>query len=179
MTAAETFDGLKCGSRSADRSLVDLADISTILWRERQMLEQLLFKMTVEHLVLSTGDTRWLPKATEEVELVLESIGRAELLRAMAVREVGERLGLGAAPTLRELIPQAPAPWDAVLQEHRNAFLELTAEIEEMARTNRELIQRGAMAVRQLLESLGAAEPDALSRRPERRPTGTMINEVF
>jgi hypothetical protein len=157
---------------------VDLADISTILWRERQMLEQLLFKMTVEHLVLASGDTRWLVKATEEVELVLESIGRAELLRAMAVREAGAKLGLGPAPTLRELIPAAPSPWDSVLQEHRNAFLELTAEIEELARTNRELIQRGATAVRQLLDSLGAAEAEPYTRAPERRATGTMINEV-
>jgi hypothetical protein len=158
---------------------VDLADVSTILWRERQMLEQLLYKMGVEHLVLAAGETRWLPQATEEVELVLESIGRAELLRAMAVREVGEQLGLGGAPTLRELIPAAPPPWDAVLQEHRTAFMDLTAEIEEMARTNRELIQRGAAAVRALLDSLGALESgDALARRPERRVSGTVVNEV-
>src|SRR5438045_4734995 len=37
-----------------------LAELSSILWRERDMLELLLFKLEEEQLVLAAGRTRWL-----------------------------------------------------------------------------------------------------------------------
>ena len=37
-----------------------LSDVSNILWRERQLLELLLFKLEEEQLVLASGRARWL-----------------------------------------------------------------------------------------------------------------------
>jgi len=56
-----------------------LRDVSAILWRERHLLELLLFKLDEEQLVLAAGRTRWLARATREVEMVLEEIRQTEL----------------------------------------------------------------------------------------------------
>ena len=37
-----------------------LSEVSNILWRQRQLLELLLFKLEEEQLVLKSGSTRWL-----------------------------------------------------------------------------------------------------------------------
>ena len=58
-----------------------LREVSAILWRERHLLELLLFKLDEEQLVLAAGRTRWLPRATREVEMVLEEIRQTELER--------------------------------------------------------------------------------------------------
>ena len=46
-----------------------LADFCRILWRERELLELLLFKLEEEQLVLASGRGRWLAHATHEVEV--------------------------------------------------------------------------------------------------------------
>ena len=43
-----------------------MEDLSLILWRERELLETMLYKLEVEQLVLSSGRTRWLAHATRE-----------------------------------------------------------------------------------------------------------------
>ena len=70
-----------------------LNELSTALWRERELLEMLLFKLEEEELVLTSGRTRWLGRASREVESVLDQIRGVELGRAIeaddAAREVG------------------------------------------------------------------------------------------
>ena len=39
---------------------MSLSEVSNILWRERRLLELLVFKLEEEHLVLASGRTRWL-----------------------------------------------------------------------------------------------------------------------
>jgi len=51
-----------------------LSEVSSILWRERQLLELLLFKLEEEQLLLAAGRTRWLPHATREVDRVLAQL---------------------------------------------------------------------------------------------------------
>ncbi|HEX4777551.1 MAG TPA: flagellar protein FlgN, partial [Acidimicrobiia bacterium] len=55
---------------------MSLSDVSNILWRERQLLELLLFKLEEEQMILAGGRTRWLPHATREVETVLGELKR-------------------------------------------------------------------------------------------------------
>jgi hypothetical protein len=142
---------------------MSLADVSSILWRERQLLEQLLFKLTEEQMLLAAGQIRWIVPATNEVEIVLDEINRMELVRAMEVQAVGTALRLGPNPSLRELADAAPAPWDGMLMNHREAFLSLTDEITQMARVNRELLTRGDHAVRQVLDSFSEADHGGLT----------------
>ena len=84
-----------------------LREVSAILWRERHLLELLLFKLDEEQLVLAAGRTRWLPRATREVEMVLEEIRQTELERAVEVSRVALELGLPAGAGLRQLADAA------------------------------------------------------------------------
>jgi hypothetical protein len=128
-----------------------LADLSSILWREREMLELLLFKLEEEQLILAGGRSRWLAHATREVELVLDQIRRTEVVRAAEVEAVGQQLGVGSNPSLTDLAEHAHAPWNELLQEHRKAFLRLTAEVTALAETNRDLLTSGQRAVRETM----------------------------
>ena len=142
-----------------------LREVSAILWRERHLLELLLFKLDEEQLVLAAGRTRWLPRATREVEMVLEEIRQTELERAVEVTRVAVDLGLPAGASLRQLAEAAPPPWQGMLAEHRQAFLSLTDEVTALVQTNRELLGRGQKAVRDVLAQLhgndGAVEVGA------------------
>ena len=134
-----------------------LREVSAILWRERHLLELLLFKLDEEQLVLAAGRTRWLARATREVEMVLEEIRQTELERAVEVSRVAVDLGLGAGASLRQLAEAASEPWRGILAEHREAFLTLTDEVTALVQTNRELLVRGQKAVRDVLASIGDA----------------------
>ena len=133
---------------------MSLTEVSNILWRERQLLELLLFKLEEEQLLLAAGRSRWLAHATREVETVLGEIKRVESTRAMEVEAVAVQLGLARTASLRELAEAAPAPWDAVLTDHREAFLQATQEITTLAHDNRELLSRGYQAARSVLSSM-------------------------
>jgi flagellar biosynthesis/type III secretory pathway chaperone len=129
-------------------------EVSNILWRERHLLELLLFKLEEEQLLLAAGRARWLSHATREVEMVLEELKTVELSRAVASDAAGRELGLGADASLRALADAAPPPWRDLLHEHRRAFLELTEELVGTASTNRELLARGSQAAQDMLASL-------------------------
>jgi hypothetical protein len=138
-----------------------LNDVSNILWRERQLLEMLIFKLEEEQLVLAAGRTRWLSHATREVETVLEELKRAELDRAIEVESAAKELGLSTAPTLRELAELTPVPWNKIFEEHRRALLETAQEIESVARANHDLLSRGHQAAREALATVGQVEIDS------------------
>lgn len=129
-------------------------EVSAVLWRERELLELLLFKLEIEQLLLAAAHTRWLPHATREVEVILEEIRETELSRAVAVEGLSLDLGLGASPSLRDLADAAPTPWQDIFGDHRAAFLTLTQEITDAAKTNREVMLIGQKASRQALLGL-------------------------
>jgi hypothetical protein len=137
---------------------MSLAQLSNLLWREREMLELLLFKLEEEQLLLAAGRSRWIARATHEVEVVLEAIGQAELVRAAEVDAVARELGLPPDTSLRELSQRAPDPWGGILSEHREKFLEVTSEISRLAEVNRELITTGQRAAIAALRTLDGVE---------------------
>lgn len=113
-----------------------LREVSAILWRERHLLELLLFKLEEEQLLLAAGRTRWLPRATHEVDTVLEELAATELERAMAVAGVVGELSLPPDPSLGRLTAAAPPPWPAMLGEHRHVLLTLSGEVKGVASDN-------------------------------------------
>lgn len=131
-----------------------LEQLSEVLWRERHLLELLLFKLEEEQLVLGSGRTRWLGHATREVEAVLDEIRGAELGRAIEADEAARELDLPSGTGLAELAAHAPAPWDDLLRAHRDAFASLTAEISALADGNRELLAVSHRAAQETLASL-------------------------
>jgi hypothetical protein len=128
--------------------------LSQILWRERELLETLLYKLEVEQLVMATGRTRWLLQSAKDVEAVLEVIRETEILRAVAVDQVAEQMGLAPNPSLHTMIEAAEEPWTSILSDHRDAFARITADVQTLAETNRHLITAGIRSARETLLSL-------------------------
>ncbi len=158
-----------------------LTEVSNILWRERQLLELLLFKLEEEQLLLAAGRSRWLAHATREVETVLAEIRRVEVTRAADVEALAVSLGLQATASLRELAAAAPPPWNSVLEDHREAFLAATQEITSLAQDNRELLNRGYNAARQVLSSMDdqRVETYSPSGLKTNRPATRLVDEVI
>ena len=131
-----------------------MEDLSLILWRERELLDTLLYKLEIEQLVLAGGKSRWLPSAAREVEMILDSIRETELLRAVAADEAASSIGLASNPSLRALAEAVEEPWRSILLDHREAFLGYTRDIAEIAATNRELLTAGQQAARDMFLGL-------------------------
>jgi len=130
------------------------AEVSTMLWRERDALQLLLFKLIEEQLIVSSGRTRWLPQANEEIEFALEQLRGTEVLRAAETDAIAEELGLAIPATLAQLEAAADEPWATLYGEHRRALLQLIAEIDQVTAENRKLLVAGARAVRETLLSV-------------------------
>lgn len=128
--------------------------LSGVLWRERQLLELLLFKLEEEQLILTSGRTQWLGHATREVESVLEQIRTAELGRSLEADLAAHEVGIPAGASLRTLAESAPAPWDDLLMEHHAAFVDLTDQINALAAGNRDLLATSHRATQETLMSL-------------------------
>lgn len=145
-----------------------LAEVSDILWRERELLDVLLFKLEEEQLLLAAGKVRWLARATREVELVLEQIRLAELTRSVEVDAVAPSLGLPPSPSLSKLAEAAPAPWDDLFSAHRTAFLTLTQEISALAEANRDYVSSAYHSAQETLRVLGGDELDGYTASGKR-----------
>lgn len=159
-----------------------LNNVSNILWRERQLLELLLYKLEVEQLLLASGRNRWVAQAANEVESVLEAIRSAELVRSVEVDAAASELGLEPDPSLQELADASPAPWDGILGDHREAFLAMTQEILAVAGSNRELLNRGQRAVREALAFVQGPDDDTYTpsgARSDRLSSPWIIDEVL
>lgn len=125
--------------------------LSLVLWRERELLETLQYRLEVEQLVMATGQTRWLANAARDVELAVEKLREMELLRAVAADEAAAALGLAANPSLAELVASADEPWRSILADHRDAFIAISEDVERVAATNRILIAHGLRAAHETL----------------------------
>jgi hypothetical protein len=134
-------------------------DLSSILWRERDLLELLLFKLEVEQLVLTSGRTHWLAVAAREVEAVLQEIRDAELLRAVAVDTLAAELGLEPNASLQEIARASEEPWQGIWLDHREAFTTVATQISEMSESNRVLLTAGYQAAQATLLSLTEKAP--------------------
>lgn len=130
---------------------MSLIELSSVLWRTRELMELLLFKLEEEQVLLASGRSRWLAHATREVEMVLEQMRETEVIRAAHAQAAAVELGLSAEASLGEIADAAAMPWSDLLHEHRKSFLTLTAEISGLAATNRDLLSAGQRAARETM----------------------------
>lgn len=134
-------------------------EVSAILWRERELLELLMFKLEEEQLLLTSGKTRWLQHATREVEQVLERLRSSSLTRAVEVSSLAEEWGASTEATLRELAAHAPeGPWREIFGGHLQAMSELTSQIKQLKDVNEQFLRA---ALRSTQETLAGITPDA------------------
>lgn len=136
---------------------VGYSAVSTLLWREREALQLLLFKLIEEQLVLRAGQTLLLVEANQEIEHAVEQLQCAEVMRAAEVDAIAQQLGTAELPSLAEFAETAPEPWATIFSEHRDALKQLVAEVEQTTEINRALLVAGASSVRETLSSLTEA----------------------
>jgi hypothetical protein len=148
------------------------AALCTRLWVERDLLEELLFKLSEVQLVVGSGSTRWLNRADDEARRALEALQDTEVVRAVAVEDLIQRCRLGSDATLRELIAIAPAPWDSLLSDHCEELRNLALSIDAAANENRRRLQLGLDTTREALDRVQSirdtydARGDAIAQRP-------------
>ena len=130
--------------------------MSNLLWRQRQLLDLLQFKLDEECLLLETGHDQWLAHATREVELVMDEISRVEMARALELASVAPEFGLTVQPSLADLALAVPEPWDALFHDHRTALRLAAGEVLDAAARARPLLRQGrentVAALRMLVE---------------------------
>jgi hypothetical protein len=158
-----------------------MEELAGLLNRERMLLELLLFKLVSLRQLLLSGEVRFLPWAAEEVDRATAKVREAELRRSLAVEDLSVTLRQGAAAavvttpspvTLRTLAESAPEPWRTIFAEHRRAFLELAADLEDAISATRRLAVSGGAAVTATLDRLTGATPAATAPSP-RTPAAT------
>lgn len=98
-----------------------LAELSGLLWREREVLEQLLGLLTV-----GIDDV--------ETDGLLHSISSLELHRAITAREAALELGLEGDPSLQDIIERSDDEWAAVLAGHRRSLQGLADDVKARLR---------------------------------------------
>jgi hypothetical protein len=153
---------------SGTGALAAFEALTDVLWREREVLEALLYKLTAQQMVLRSGESRWLARADAEVRAAIEGLQDFEVLRAAEVDLLVRHYGLPANASLRELAEAAPEPWPTVLFDHREALRTLTFEVDAVAAHNRRLLQAGEQATREALDRItvsGSRLPDAYDAR--------------
>jgi len=139
-------------------------DLSAVLWRERELLELLTFKLEEEQLLLAAGRSRWVSHASREVEQVLERLRSTGLERAASSAEVAEEWGVPADAPLREVVAAAPnGPWGEILTAHLTAMVELTTQIGALRDQNDRFLRTAAQATEETLAGsvTGAATYDS------------------
>jgi hypothetical protein len=114
--------------------------LASLLWRERELLDRLLYKLTVQRVIFEAGLTRWFEKSDLAVRAAAKALQEHEVARAIETDRILRRYGLAADATLSQLAAVAPQPWPDLLQDHRDALRSLTEEIDEVAEGSRELL---------------------------------------
>lgn len=125
-----------------------------MLWRERNLLDLLTFKLEEEQLLLTAGKTRWIQHATREVEQVVAQLRVAALERDIAVSAVAAEWGLTDDASLRSLAAAAPSPWGEILSSHLSAMNELTASIRDLRDANEQFLRAAARSGQETLAGI-------------------------
>lgn len=146
--------------------------LSQILWRERELLETLSYKLEVERLVLASGRTKWLVNATREIEEVLEVLRETEVLRAVAADEAADTFGLPPNPSLTALADAAEEPWRGILLDHRDTLIAVAREIAETSEDAKGLVSAGYHSARETLMTIGGSSTEGYT------PAGTAVVEA-
>ena len=131
-----------------------LASLAAILWQERRQLEGLLYALTTQQLLLTAGQIRWLGHADTDIEVAAATLRDSEVLRAMEMIAICEKLGVNTEITLDELAHEAGEPWTTTITDHRSALRALAAGIDTTVAENRRLLKAGSKAIGETLSSL-------------------------
>jgi hypothetical protein len=130
-------------------------DLAQQLWAMRELLEQMVYKLEMQGLLLAANRTRWMPYLNAEIETLIEAINAVDKDRSAASAALARVHGLPAGAPLSEILAHVGNPWTPVLTQHRLLLLSLQAEIEDISHANADLARRGVSRSREIIASLG------------------------
>lgn len=149
-------------------------ELSNELWRQRELLELLLYKFDVEQLLLAAGKARWVPHATREAEAVIGHLKTATLSMTVASSALATEWGLPAETRLRELGTAAEGAWQGIFAAHLDALSTLAGEIRAMRAVNDRLLRSALRATQDTFDAVSEApavySPDGSADLPPARP---------
>jgi hypothetical protein len=148
-------------------------DLSALLWRERELLELLVFKLEEEQLLLTAGRSKWLHHATREVEAVIARLRVSGIERTVEASAVAIEWGLDEGATLRQLVEASPSDtWRDVLRSHLTALTTLTARIADVRDTNMTYLRAATRATQETLAMLTTQPATGYDGRGAHAPSG-------
>lgn len=103
--------------------------LNSLLWAERDLLEELLFAIETEQWVHTSGRSRFDHLARSRLLAAGELLRRTEVLRAAESDAVAAALGIGSSPSLAQLAHGAGDPWRTILLDQRAALRAATSEV--------------------------------------------------
>ncbi|MFC7400908.1 flagellar export chaperone FlgN [Citricoccus sp. GCM10030269] len=128
-------------------------ELSNELWRERGILENLLYKFTTQRLLVTNGESRWLGRCTAEIDALKNQLSTTQLTVDVLSAAVAEQWGLTteSSPTLRELMAAAPqdGPWGGILRDHHGAILRLADEIRSLSEENQRFLRAANISLQE------------------------------
>lgn len=130
--------------------------LSLVLWRERELLEALAYRLDQERMLLAADRTRWLARCAAEVDAALAAVRAAEVLRAVEADRAAASAGLPPGSTLRAIAAAAAEPFASLLLEHRAALTSLSTEVDALAQETRVLLTVHHRSVRKAVLSLAS-----------------------
>lgn len=130
-------------------------DLSTLLWRERGLLDLLVFKLEEENLILTSGKTRWLDNATREVSHVAQRLRTTSLERAAVASAVASSWGLADDAGLLDLADGAPAgPWQEIFTDHHRSMMVTVEQIRSLRDSNVQFLTAGLRSTQETAATL-------------------------
>ena len=154
----DSLASMRGGTRSAQSSEMDTAeDLSYQLWTLRELLEELVYKLEVQRLLLGAGKTRWLPSIDAELAAVIAAITEVDTARQHAQAGVADFCGLARTASLDDLIGALDEERAGILRSHRLHLTSLQHQVVDASLGNQDLARQGVARARDLVTALGGA----------------------
>lgn len=134
---------------------MSLNALNSLLWRERELLDLLEFKMEEQQLLLVAGKTQWIDRASREIDIVLDKVRSTSLTRAVESAPVALQYGLSDDAPLADIIAAITDPvWREVLTGHLMSLRGLTARIAALRENNTVHLRMAQRAAQETLANL-------------------------
>lgn len=156
-----------------------LSALADVLWLERNVLELLLFRLVEANLILVAEETRFVPQALAEVEEVVARLRGAEAKRRKSAAALAAELGVvDRELSLDYLASNLPDPARIVFEGHRDGFMRLAAEIEQITLENRRLTSRAMQNITQNIDTLLGGDSEPTTYTSHGRPASSVSGPV-
>jgi len=125
---------------------------------ERHVVDYLLFKLTTLKLLFVADERRFIERAANETERVVDNLRQAEQRRDAAVALVASEWEMPAEElTLSRLAREAPEPTAKLFSDLQRSLISLADEIDGVLDDNRRLAEGGLGDVQTLLDAVAGS----------------------